>query len=115
MDFLRQLFGPPVPGLSAAEVQMRLKASPAPLLLDVREPEEYRAGHIAGAKLIPLGELSRRLNELPQNREIVCVCRSGSRSHSAARQLIKSGYNAVNLRGGMLAWVNAGLPTKTGK
>jgi rhodanese-related sulfurtransferase len=115
VDFLRKLFGPPVPGLSAEEAQARLKASPAPLLLDVREPEEYRHGHIPGAKLIPLGELSRRLNELPRNREIVCVCRSGNRSHSAARQLIQAGYTVYNLYGGMLAWANAGLPVKTAR
>lgn len=115
MDFFRKLFGPPVPGLSAEEAQARLKASPAPFLLDVRQPEEYRAGHITGAKLIPLGELSQRLKELPRNREIVCVCRSGSRSHSAAKQLIQAGYTALNLRGGMSAWVSAGLQVKTGR
>lgn len=115
MDFFRQRFGPPVPGLTAEEAQARLKASPAPFLLDVRQPEEYRTGHIAGSKLIPLHELDWRLKELPRNRQIVCVCRSGNRSHSAAKQLIQAGYDAHNLRGGMLAWVNAGLPTKTGK
>jgi rhodanese-related sulfurtransferase len=115
VDFFRQLLGPPVPSLSAPEAQARLKASPAPLLLDVRQPEEYRQGHIAGARLIPLGELSQRLKELPKGREIVCVCRSGNRSHSAAKQLIQAGYTAHNLRGGMLAWSDAGLPVKVGK
>ncbi|HEX7975958.1 MAG TPA: rhodanese-like domain-containing protein, partial [Anaerolineales bacterium] len=81
-------------------------------ILDVRQPEEYREGHIAGAKLIPLGELGRRMQDLPRSREIVCVCHSGSRSSAAARQLAAAGYQVANLRGGMIAWNRAGLPVK---
>lgn len=114
MNLRSQLFSSPIPTLDPAEAQARLADQQSFFLLDVREPDEYRAGHIAGAKLIPLGELNRRMNELPQDREILCVCRSGSRSASAARQLISAGYRAINLRGGLMAWQRTRLPVKTG-
>jgi rhodanese-related sulfurtransferase len=55
------------------------------------------------------------MQELPREREIVCVCRSGNRSSSAARQLSAAGFKAANLRGGMIAWRRAGLPVKKGR
>ena len=112
MNLLKLLFGPPIPSLSAQEVDVRLKESKPPLLIDVRQPNEYKAGHIKQAKLIPLGQLGQRINELPQGRDIICVCRSGSRSGSAVRMLEKAGFNAINLKGGMIGWNRAGLPTK---
>lgn len=115
MSFLQSLLGKPVPIVEAREAQARLHSSQPPFLLDVREPEEYVAGHIAGAHLIPLGELPRRINELPRDREILCVCRSGSRSRAAAQQLAAAGLRSVNLNGGMLAWEGARLPVKRGK
>src|SRR5512140_431287 len=95
MNLFKDVFGKPVSSLSATELNEKLKNGMRPLVLDVRQPEEYRSGHIAGAKLVPLGELSRHLQELPQNREIVCVCASGSRSGSATRLLVGAGLNAV--------------------
>lgn len=83
-------------------------------LIDVRQPEEYRQGHISGAKLIPLRQLATRTQELPAGREIVCICHSGSRSRSAAKKLSAAGFKAVNLRGGMIAWMRASLPVKKG-
>jgi len=71
-----------------------------------------RDGYISGAKLIPLGQLRNRLKELPKDREIVCVCRSGNRSRLAAKQLIAAGYSASNMKGGMLAWSWLKLPVK---
>ena len=115
MDFFKQLLGGGGNGVSAQEAQARLAEAPAPLLLDVRQPDEYRAGHIPGAKLIPLDQLSNKLNELPRDREIICVCRSGARSGSAARQLKAAGFNTLNLNGGMMAWQRAGLPVQNGK
>jgi len=79
-------------------------------LLDVREDDEWAAGHIDGAQHIPLGELSARLGELPKERTIVAVCRSGSRSEAAVRGLRKLGYEAENLEGGVNAWDRAKLP-----
>jgi rhodanese-related sulfurtransferase len=79
-------------------------------LLDVREPEEYDAGHAPRATCIPLGELARHLEELPRDALIVCVCRSGVRSATAARALSAADFDAVNLAGGMQAWAADGLP-----
>ena len=114
MSFLSKLFGPPVPGIDAAAVQAKLSEKPKPVVLDVREPSEYAAGHISGSTLIPLRQLSGRMSELPKDREIICVCASGSRSGSAARHLMSSGYNVLNLKGGMSRWQHAGLPVKKG-
>lgn len=115
MDFLSSLFGPPIPSLSAHELGEKIKSGKRLLIIDVREPEEYQTGHISRAKLIPLGELNKRMNELPKDQELICVCASGSRSSSATRQLIRSGFTAINMNGGMHSWLRAGLPIKTGK
>jgi rhodanese-related sulfurtransferase len=114
MDFLSRMFGGSIPTISAMEVSEKLKNGQRPLIVDVRQPEEYRSGHIAGAKLIPLGELGKRSGELPKEREIICVCHTGSRSVPATRQLVAAGYTAVNMKGGMLAWEWAKLPVKKG-
>ena len=79
-------------------------------LLDVREPDEWQAGHIAGAQHIPLGQLRERLAEVPKDRTILAVCRSGSRSEAAMRGLRTLGYTVENLEGGVTAWKRAGLP-----
>jgi rhodanese-related sulfurtransferase len=78
--------------------------------VDVREDDEWSAGHISGARHIPLGELSGRLGELSKDRPIVAVCRSGSRSAAAVRGLRQLGFDAENLDGGVTAWAKAGLP-----
>lgn len=79
-------------------------------LLDVREPDEWAAGHADEATHIPLGELEQRYREVPLDRTVVCVCRSGVRSAQAAAALAGVGYDAVNLTGGMRAWAAARLP-----
>lgn len=80
-------------------------------ILDVRESWEYEQGHIKGAQPIPLGELSTRLDELPENGPIHVVCRSGNRSAQASGLLVQAGRSGiVNITGGMLAWEAAGLP-----
>ena len=115
MDMFSRIFGPPVPALNAQELSEKLKGDTHPLVVDVREPEEYQEGHIAQSKLIPLGELHHHLNELPKDKEIVCVCASGSRSSAATKQLVNAGYKAINMNGGMYNWQRAGLPVKKGK
>ncbi|HHJ19448.1 MAG TPA: rhodanese-like domain-containing protein [Gammaproteobacteria bacterium] len=85
----------------------------SPLLLDVREAKEVAGGTIAGAKHIPVGQLSQRINELAghKNDKIVAFCRSGNRSGNACRVLKRAGYeDVVNMAGGMLAWESANLP-----
>jgi rhodanese-related sulfurtransferase len=79
-------------------------------LLDVREDDEWTAGHIDGAQHIPLRELSARLAELPKEKTVVAVCRSGVRSEAAVRGLRRLGYQAENLEGGVNAWDRAKLP-----
>jgi rhodanese-related sulfurtransferase len=110
MGFFSKWFGAGTPSLTAAEVNEKLKFGKHPLVVDVRQPDEYRQGHIAGSKLIPLNELRRSMKELPQGREIVCVCASGSRSRTAAKVLSKEGYTVFDMQGGMLAWRRAKLP-----
>lgn len=104
MNLLEMLLGKPIPELTPHELNEKLKDKQKFILIDVRQPEEFKNGHVPGAKLIPLGELSRRLNELPKDKEIACICASGSRSSSAARMLAKQGYTVMNVRGGMYLW-----------
>lgn len=78
-------------------------------VLDVREPEEWDAGHIDAAVHIPMGQLNARVVELPRDQRIVCVCRVGGRSQAVADALDRAGYTAENLDGGMHAWASAGL------
>jgi rhodanese-related sulfurtransferase len=114
MGFLSNLFGPAVPKISPAELSEKLKFGKHPLIIDVRQPDEFRQAHISGAKLIPLNELYKHMKELPKGREIVCVCASGSRSRSAAKILAKEGYTVFDVQGGMTAWRQAKLPVLKG-
>jgi rhodanese-related sulfurtransferase len=115
MNFFSQTLNPTgIPQLEPAQVHSMISQSPRPYLLDVRTPGEYQQGHILGAELIPLDELSTGIARLPQGQEIICICESGSRSSMAARHLHAHGYKVSNLRGGMGRWISAGLPVKTG-
>jgi rhodanese-related sulfurtransferase len=97
-----------VPAVDAAEGH-RLVGEGA-LLLDVREPDEWEAGHAEGALWIPMSEIAARADELPNEREIVVICRSGGRSARVTAVLNQSGFSAVNLSGGSQAWAASGLP-----
>jgi DMSO/TMAO reductase YedYZ molybdopterin-dependent catalytic subunit len=83
------------------------------LLIDVREPGEWQGGHVVQAWLLPMGQVARHRSDLPQDRRIVLVCRSGGRSAAVAEALRAWGFDAVNLSGGMTAWGLAGLPVVT--
>jgi rhodanese-related sulfurtransferase len=96
-----------VPEVSALE-GAALAAAGA-YLLDVREEGEWTAGRTTHATWIRLGALEARVSEVPSDRQIICICRSGARSAKAARFLITSGRDAVNLTGGMRAWAESGL------
>ncbi len=104
----------------AAEVtQEELRARMAArdvVMLDVRPPEEYRAGHIPGAVSIPVEELAHRIDELPEETEIVVYCRGEYcvLAHDAVRLLTDHARRAVRLNDGMLEWRLAELPVDTG-
>src|ERR1700712_4707538 len=80
------------------------------LLLDVREQDEWDAGHAPQARLLPMSQLSERAEELPRDRQIVCVCHVGGRSAMVTQALQQAGWPVVNLIGGMQAWQLAGQP-----
>jgi rhodanese-related sulfurtransferase len=82
-------------------------------LLDVREDDEWAAGHVPGATHIPLGQLGTRTGELPPDDTIYVICRSGMRSARAAQALSGAGWQAINVAGGMQEWAEAGLPMVT--
>jgi len=102
-----------VPEIAPRELKSRLDRGDDLFILDVREPHEYQICNLGG-HLIPLGELSRRVNELDSSREIVAHCRSGKRSAEAVEFLRSAGFRKVlNLKGGILAWsdeVDASVP-----
>ena len=103
--------------LSAAQLHDRIASANPPLLIDVREENEYRGelGHIAGTHLIPLKELPERTNELANAKgcNIVAICRVGVRSATAAAILTGLGFEHVwNLKGGMIEWKDAQLPVE---
>jgi len=83
-------------------------------LIDVREPHEYVAGHVAGAILIPLSEFGDRLGEIPDAQPLHIICRSGARSMRAAEALASTGIAAVNVSGGTLGWIDSGRPLVVG-
>ncbi len=80
------------------------------VLLDVRNADEWEAGHAPGAQWVPLPQLEGARFQLPMNRRIVCICRSGHRSARATEALISWGFDAANMVGGMKAWAESGLP-----
>ena len=79
-------------------------------VIDVREPEEWDAGRIAGSRHLRLTELSAQADSLPRDRTIVFVCRSGSRSAMATQAFAGAGFDARNMSGGLLEWHAGGLP-----
>ncbi len=104
------LFGGRYQTVGPVEAKRLLDAGGA-LLLDVRTAGEFAAGKIKGAKLIPLAELSRRLQELPATGTVVVYCAVGGRSRVAAKVLgQREGSTIYNLAGGLVAWQKAGFP-----
>ena len=87
-----------------------LQDNPEVVLIDVREQWEYDQGHIPGITLIPMGEVSNRLSEIPKDKTVILTCRSGNRSGQVTDFLRDNGYDNVhNMTGGIVAWEKAGL------
>ena len=102
--------------LEISVAQAAEKRGQGAFLLDVRQPEEWAQFHIPGATLIPLGELPARLNEVPEDREVVVVCRTGRRSLQGRDILKDAGYTLVtSMAGGVTQWQAQGLPIATGE
>jgi glyoxylase-like metal-dependent hydrolase (beta-lactamase superfamily II)/rhodanese-related sulfurtransferase len=103
----------PSPRIGAEELARLLQSDSAPLIVDVRLPAEYRAMHLEPSLCVPLDELARRRGELPRDRELVLVCRTGARARLAAAEL--SDFRTRVLDGGLVAWQEAGHPVIEGK
>jgi rhodanese-related sulfurtransferase len=96
-----------VPSVAATELTEGV------VLLDVREPDEWVAGHAPGALHVPLGDVPARFAELPQDADVVVVCHGGGRSSRATAWLLDQGYQCRNLTGGMVAYAAAGHPLES--
>jgi rhodanese-related sulfurtransferase len=85
-------------------------AAAGAVLLDVRQPEEWAAGHAAAAVHVPMGEVPAACGDWSTDRRIVCICRSGNRSGRVVQYLRALGFDAVNVAGGMIGWADSGRP-----
>ena len=105
------MFPPPVPSVDPDGVPADA------VFLDVREPDEWQAGHIAGAVHIPLADLPARVGELSPDDDLVVICRSGARSGRAVAWLNQNGFDVLNVDGGMVAWAASGqaMVSETGE
>lgn len=100
------------PRIGIDELETR-RADDVPLI-DVRQPEEYQAAHVPGARLIPLADVVARLGEIPRDRPVYVICQTGARSQKAADFYRSRGIDAYNVAGGTKAWVEAGKPAVQG-
>lgn len=98
------IFGEDVPGVGAADVPED------GYLLDVREQDEWDAGHAPEAVHVPMRQLGDRAGEIPRDREVFVICRSGHRSAQVTVALNQAGWLARNVEGGMKSWAEAGRP-----
>jgi rhodanese-related sulfurtransferase len=101
------------PTISAEELAKKTESASKPVLLDVREPGEFAAGHLPGAINIPLAEVEKRASEIKAaGSEVVVYCQRGGRARKAEATLAEQGISSVHLDGGMAAWVQAGKPVE---
>jgi len=117
MSFLSRLFGGAQgaghPLIQPAEYKVRfIDGKEAHTLVDVRTPDEFNGGHLAGSINIAVQELNAKLNKIPQGKPVVVYCRSGNRSSHAARALLAAGYTEVFDLGGLAECARQGLPMK---
>lgn len=101
--------GPDVDVKTVAAVRER----PDVVVIDVREQWEYDEAHVPGVTLIPMGTIPNRLDDIPRDKEVIVMCRSGNRSGQVTEFLRQAGFtNVHNMKGGILAWQEAGLPVE---
>ena len=84
------------------------------VVIDVRQPEEYVNGHVAGAELIPMADVVARLDEIPTDQPVYVICQSGVRSLKAVQFLRAQGYDATSVAGGTKAWLESGRDVARG-
>ena len=101
-----------IPEISAEDLATRLETGAQ--VIDVREPDEWDEAYLAGSYLIPLGQVVDRLDEIATGPSVYVICRSGVRSANACEYLRVQGIDAVNVTGGILAWLDAELPVECG-
>ncbi len=104
---------PSADAISVTELHQLLLQHPETVLIDVREPEEFAEAAIAGSQLIPLATLPSALADLPRDQTLYVHCKMGGRSARACAFLAENGFSAVNVSGGILAWIDASLPTQS--
>ena len=111
----------PIPSIDPREAATAIDpassrdAATRPLIVDVREPDEFAQERIAGVALVPISQFVARFEELPKDRPLLMICAAGSRSSSATMYLLQAGWTDVrNITGGMNAWRAAGLPIVSG-
>ena len=104
-----------VPAIDVVTAAERLAGEEPPLLVDVRELDEFHVARVGGSVLLPLSTFMQRYQELPGDRPLLMLCRSGNRSGAATAHLLANGWRDVaNVAGGIIAWERAGLPVNRG-
>jgi rhodanese-related sulfurtransferase len=104
-----------IPSVDVREADRRLReVEPRPLLVDVREVDEFGEARIPGAALVPMSRFAAEQQRLPRDRQLLVVCRTGNRSAAVTSYLVQQGMDAVNVAGGIVAWGGADLPVVGG-
>ncbi len=103
-----------VPEITVEQLQVALSASEPPLVIDIREPYEWRLVRMAAARHLPMNEVPAQLDTIPRDRAVVVLCAHGSRSYSVAAWLLEQGINAASLAGGITQWARHGGAVEQG-
>lgn len=105
---------PAIPTIDVREADRRRREGPGrPLVIDVREPNEFAAVRLEGVALVPMSTFATRFAELPRDRPLLLMCAAGSRSAAATAHLLRNGWtDATNVAGGITEWEKAGLPVR---
>ncbi len=111
--FAEDLESTRVSSISAAELHARRESGTAPVVIDVRTPEEYASGHIHGAVNVPFDQVAQRIAEIDAPQGVALYCMVGPRARKGESALLAAGYEKVfHLEGGLAAWQAAGLPVE---